>query len=139
MNECTCDCICSSAVIKQGDALNIGVEVNLVTGCGDDAVVSQVTETDLVGAEAIIDKVEFMLGGILRWVYPDSASFDDTDDKFLLPLTQQQSFQLMPDEDAALDVRVKFKPEYTRGPIVVGLEGARPKLRVVASESMEVL
>lgn len=139
MNECNCDCVCAASVIKQGDALNIGVELSLTTGCGDDAVVSQVTEADLVGAEAIIDKVEFMLGGIFRWVYPDSASFDDTDDKFLLPMTQEQSFQLIPDEDVDLDVRVKFKPEYTRGPIVVGLGGRRPKLRVAASESMEVL
>lgn len=79
------------AFITQGDAYALTVLIKDAEG---------LLNMDLVEA------VEFTFGSI-RKVYPDSATYDPDKGLFSIPLTQQETFQLM-DDPVECQVRVKF-------------------------------
>ena len=117
----TCDCQCQSPqVIHTGDAYPISVTLKL----NDDQVTSSTID--------LIAKVEFILDEIIRKVYPDDVTFDD--DTFLVPLTQEETFQLMPGSTAFLTARIKF----AQSDNVKEVDNPVPYL-VIGSQSTEVI
>lgn len=105
-------------VIKQGDALALPVPMRLNE--------QPVTAADL----ELLHCVEFYIGDV-RKLWPDEVTF--ADGKFLVPLTQQETFAMEEDSTVELDVRVHFI-----GGDVKGTE-KKKKIRVVDARSETVL
>lgn len=112
MSECSC--IETAPVIKQGDAYELRVSIEL----NGEAL----TAVHL----PLLHCVEFMLGDGVRKVWPEDGRFSDG--AFLVPLAQRDTFLLEAGEPTAFDVRVHFA-----GGAVVGL---KKKLRVEVSDAL---
>lgn len=102
--------------VKQGDAYALPVEIAV-----DGAAVS--TED--------IACVEFMLGRLLRRTWPGEVGYEEG--RFLLPLTQEETFSLREGVELPLDVRVKFVTGDVIGTTTACL------VRVVDAQSTEEL
>ena len=87
--------------LKQGDAFVLPVKIRVN---GADVPVEDV------------ERAEFTVGEV-RKTYPEEASFDEENGRFLVPLTQEDTFSLPEDEGLRFDVRVKF-----RGGAVIGTQ-----------------
>lgn len=82
--------------IKQGDAYAIPVSVSMDG--------ERLVESDL----GMVDSVEFMISENIRKVYPDDVQFDNTNNVFLVPVTQTETFALEDGDTIQVDVRVEF-------------------------------
>ena len=114
MSDCGC-----RPTIKRGDAYNMAV-VLILSG-------EEVKEEDL----DMLQAVEFMVGDRIRKVYPEEVLFGDG--AFLVPLTQEETFDLEAGVGLPVDVRVHFA-----GGDVLGMKKVLT-LRVVDSLSEVVL
>lgn len=99
--------------IKQGDAYAIPVSVSMDG--------ERLVESDL----GMVDSVEFMISESIRKVYPDDVTFDGTNNVFLVPVTQEETFALEEGDTIRVDVRVGFS-----GGDVIGTK-TMEKIRVV--------
>ena len=104
----TSNCIETIPCVKQGDAYDLRIELEL-NG-------EPIAEAHL----PLLHCVELMLGEGVRKVWPAEGVFSDG--AFLVPLAQTDTFRLEEGETTELDVRVHFI-----GGAVVGL---KKKLRV---------
>ena len=110
--------------MKQGDAGLMGVELLI----GDDAeTMETVTEEDL----PLMHCIEFMIGEEIRGKWPDNVLF--ADGLFLVPFTQEESFQLQEGDTIEVDVRVHFATN-TDTVQVKGIE-VFPKVKIVKAIS----
>lgn len=82
--------------IKQGDAYAVPVAIIV----DSETVTSATLDT--------IDTVEFMVGEGIRKVYPEDVTFDSTNNVFLVPVTQDETFALEDGDRISFDVRVGF-------------------------------
>lgn len=87
--------------IKQGDAYTIPATIKL-----NGAAI----------AKADVDTVEFMIGDNIRKLYPGEVIYDETEGKYLVPVTQQETFSLEADATVPFDYRVKFVGGAVMGP-----------------------
>lgn len=106
-----------AAKIKQGDAVNVPVKLEL-------------------NGEALnlaeVEQAEFFIGGF-RKLYPGEVSYDETEACFYVPVTQEESFSWPENTSITVDARVKF-----RGGCVQGAEKLR-YITVTDAVSEEVL
>ena len=110
----------AKAKMKQGDAGYMGVELSI----GEDPEeLETVTEEDL----PLFHCIEFMIGEDIRGEWPDEVMF--ADGLFLVPYTQEQSFQLEEGDTIDVDVRLHFETN-TDTVQVKGIE-AFPKVKVI--------
>lgn len=114
--------------LKRGDAGNIGVPIKIGP---DKDNLQQVTAEDL----PLFHCIEFAVGDYIFKKWPDEVVF--ADGKFLVPYTQEESFQFDEGETVKVDVRVHFE---TNGAAdqVKGTK-IRQKIKVVGTNSEEVL
>lgn len=103
--------------IKQGDAFELPVKIRI---------------NGKIVSASDVEAVEFTIGST-RKIYPSSASFSSTENAFLVPLTQQETFAFPADEQVMLDVRVKFK-----GGKVLGVPKMTPILVYDASSEVVI-
>ena len=101
--------------IKQGDSYLIPVYIQ---ANGQPLNISDVTE------------IEFTLGNTSK-LYPGKVEYDETNNRFLYPLSQEESFLFRPPL-VTMDVRVKML-----GTNVVG--GDRKSIEVIKALSRQVL
>lgn len=121
MSDCTCNCGCAPLkTIKQGDDCYIAVTIYL-NGVA-------LAESDLV----MLDLLEYCFEESNPRTVAAADAWNATLEKFLLPISQQESF-LLEDGKNKLDLRVKF----SNG----GILGARHrrKMRVLEANSTEVI
>ncbi len=103
-------------MIKQGDAYNLKIKVsnsNYKLNIDD------------------VDVVEVFLGDMIK-TYPGVVTYDEEEDVFLFPLTQNESLMFKPGKTVTFDLRVKFKSGE-----VTGIQPQ--KIDVVKSMSKAVL
>ena len=120
MAECNCSTSSSLPIIKQGD--DVYLQVTLYFN-GD-----VITENEL----PLLDEIEYC------FVYEEprkikaADAWNDTLEKFLLPVSQENSF-VLEDGKTNIDVRVKFY-----GGNVLGVRH-RDRMRVLEANSQEVI
>ncbi len=91
-----------AVVIKQGDAYGIPLEIQL--------------NGEVLHAEDV-EKVEVFVGDNIRKLYPSEITYNDTLSCFIVPVTQEETFELPEGETIRVDVRVQFPGGMVRGVI----------------------
>ena len=104
--------------VKQGDEFSIPLTIS-----------ADGTALDNTTAEL----VEVMIGHEIRKTWPGDITWDGDDGNWLVPLTQAETFAMVPGTEIPLDVRVKL----TAGEVLGTIEAIR--LRIVAAQSKTVL
>lgn len=104
--------------LKQGDERDIPVSI-LVNGA--------------LLTPASCEMVEFFVGDNIRKVFPGEVTFNETLGKFLVPVTQDETFTLEAGDHVALDYRIKFSVGKVLGGKRYG------EISVIPAKSREVL
>lgn len=107
-----------AAVIKQGDAYGIPLEIQL-NG-------ATLTDTD-------VKQVEVYIGESIRKLFPGQITYVPELGRFSVPVTQEETFTLPEGETIRVDVRVQFL-----GGMVLGVVDTL-KVKVANAISEEVL
>ena len=107
-----------AVVIKQGDAYGIPLEIQLNGAAlhADD-----------------VEQVEVYVGDTIRKLYPGQITYNDALGSFIVPVTQDETFELPEGETIRVDVRVQFP-----GGMVIGVIDEL-KAKVADAISEEVL
>lgn len=107
-----------AVVIKQGDAYGIPLDI-------------QLNGAALTGAD--VEQVEVYIGDNIRKLFPEQITYNDALGSFIVPVTQEETFELPEGETVRVDVRVQFP-----GGMVLGVVDEL-KAKVADAISEEVL
>lgn len=95
------------AYVKKGDAIQIPVYLDLVTGPDDNPVITPIDIGEVAEVEVVLEKI--------RHVYPDDMHYDAEENAVLFPLTQEETFAICGIKTIPMDVRVAFVNGAVRG------------------------
>lgn len=102
-------------------------------GIADGAVTSEKVAAGAIGTAAIADAAVTYVGDTIRKLYPGQITYNDALGSFIVPVTQEETFDLPEGETIRVDVRVQFP-----GGMVLGVIDEL-KAKVADAISEEVL